>query len=234
MFALGEHHNPPFFSSSPTTTLGVHRRPDQGHHPVHGHDAHHDQRPGQDRRGLRDAPASRGRPRRPDDGPRQHRPGVPLVRAGHPQRHPAGGRELRPAASPVARGRRRLAGTLPDPADRLHLHAPPARRHPAVRVARLHPQPRDRGAGRLLRGRLLPQQHLLALRARAADGRPVPPALRALRPRGVRPGHRGSRWPGVHARRLAGGDPRVPARTSTTRRSTAAARRSRTTWTRPR
>ena len=26
VFALGEHHNPPFFSSSPTTTLGLHRR----------------------------------------------------------------------------------------------------------------------------------------------------------------------------------------------------------------
>ena len=29
VFALGEHHNPPFFSSSPTTTLGLHRRADR-------------------------------------------------------------------------------------------------------------------------------------------------------------------------------------------------------------
>ena len=40
--------------------------------------------------------------------------------------------------------------------------AAPARRRAAVRLARLHPQPGDRRAGRLLRRRLLPQQHLLA------------------------------------------------------------------------
>ena len=45
-------------------------------------------------------------------------PGLPLVRAGHPQRHPARGRELRPAPPPVARGRRGLGGPVPDAADR--------------------------------------------------------------------------------------------------------------------
>ena len=71
------------------------------------HDADHHQRPGEDRRGLRDAAAPRRRPRRPDDGPRQHRPGLPVVRQGHPRGHPARGRELRAAAPAVARGRRR-------------------------------------------------------------------------------------------------------------------------------
>ena len=75
-------------------------------------------------------------------------------------------RELRAAPPPVARGRGRLAGPVPDAADRLHLDAAAARRRPAVRVARLDPQPGDRRAGRLLRRRLLPQQHLLAEGAR--------------------------------------------------------------------
>ena len=41
----------------------------------------------------------------------------------------------------------------------------PAGRRPAVRLARLDPQPADRRAGRLLRRRLLPQPHLLADRS---------------------------------------------------------------------
>ena len=56
--------------------------------------------------------------------------------------HAARGRELRPPAPTVARGRGRLAGPVPHAAHRLHLHAPAAGRRAAVRVARLHPQPR--------------------------------------------------------------------------------------------
>ena len=74
---------------------GLHRRADRADHPVDGDHADHDDRPGADRRGLRQAPAPLRRPRRPDDGPRQHRPGLPVVRQGHPRRHPAGDRELR-------------------------------------------------------------------------------------------------------------------------------------------
>src|SRR4028119_2237582 len=62
--------------------------------PAHRHHADHPQRPGEDRRGLRDAAAPGRRPGGPDDGPRQHRPGLPAVRAGHPQRPAAGGGEL--------------------------------------------------------------------------------------------------------------------------------------------
>ena len=92
-------------------------------HAVDGDDADHHQRPGEDRRGLRDAPAPGRRPGRPDDGPRQHRPGLPVVRPGHPQRHPARRRELRAAAPAVARGRRRLGGQVPHAAAGLHLDA---------------------------------------------------------------------------------------------------------------
>ena len=59
VFATGEHHNPPFVPSSPTTFMGYVAAQDQHAHPVDGDDAHHDQRPGQDRRGLRVPPASR-------------------------------------------------------------------------------------------------------------------------------------------------------------------------------
>ena len=189
----------------------LHRGPHRAAAAVHRDHADHHQRPGEDRRGLRDAPAPGRRPGRPDDGARQHRTGLPVVRPGHPQRHPAGHRELRPAAPAVARGRGRLEGPLPHPAAVVHLDAAPARRRAAVRLARLDPQPGDRRAGRVLRRRLLRQPHLLAQGAHPADGRPLPPALRALRPRHRRPGDRRARRAGVHAEELAGRGPRVPA-----------------------
>ena len=74
----------------------------------------------------------------------------------------ARGRELRAPPPAVARGCRRLAGPVPDAAPGLHRDAPAARRHPAVRVARVDPHARDRGAGRVLRRRLLREPHLLA------------------------------------------------------------------------
>ena len=95
VFATGEHHNPPFIASAPDDHAGLHRRADRADHPLHRDDADHHHRPGAHRRGLREAPAPRRRPRRPDDGPRQHRPGLPVVRQGHPRRHPARDRELR-------------------------------------------------------------------------------------------------------------------------------------------
>ena len=190
---------------------GLHRRADRAAAALDGDDADHHERPGEDRRGLRDAAAPRRRPGRPDAGPRQHRPGLPVVRPGHPRRHPARDRELRAAAPAVGRGRRRLGGQLPHAAAGLHLDAAPARRRAAVRLARLDPQPGDRRAGRLLRRRLLPQPHLLARRAHPADGRVLPPPLRALRPRPCRPGHRRARRAGVHAAQQPGRRAGVPA-----------------------
>ena len=102
----------------PDHAARLHRREDEAPPALDRDDADHDQRPGQDRRGLRDAPAPGRRPGRPDDGPREHGPGLPVVRAGPAQRDPACRRELRPPATPVARGRRRLGGPVPDAADR--------------------------------------------------------------------------------------------------------------------
>ena len=84
VFATGEHHNVPFVPSSPTTMLGYIAARTERLILLDRHDPDHDQRPGQDRRGLRDAPAPGRRARRPDVGPRQHGPGLPVVRAGHP------------------------------------------------------------------------------------------------------------------------------------------------------
>ena len=109
-----------------------------------------------------------------------------------------------------------------------------AGRRAAVRLARLDPQPGDRRAGRLLRRRLLRQQHLLAEGALPAADRAVPAALRALRPRHA-PSRRSSGSAGrcscARTRRTPSGS---SARTSTTRRSTATARRWRTSPSRPR
>ena len=188
----------------------VRRGPDRQDRSVHLDHADHHQRPGEDRRGLRDAPAPGRRPRRPDHGPRQHRPGLPLVRPGHPQRHPARHRELRPAAPALARGRGRLGGQVPHAVAVVHLDAAAAGRRAAVRLARLDPQPRDRRAGRVLRRRVPAQQPPLAQEARSADGRALPPAVRALRARPGGPGDRGPGRAGVHAEELAGRGPGVP------------------------
>ena len=212
----------------------LHRRPDEQADPVDLDDADHHQRPGEDRRGLRDAAAPGRRPGRPDDRPRQHRPGLPVVRAGHPQRDRAGRGELRPAAPAVARGRRRLGRPVPHPAAVLHLDPAPAGRGAAVRLARLDPQPRDRRAGRLLRRRLLRQPHLLADQPLPAADQPLPPPLRALRARHGRPGHRRTRRAGVHPEELPGRDTASSGRTSTTRRSTGTGRRWRSSCARPR
>ena len=228
VFATGEHHNPPFVPQQPHHPPGLHRRADRAAAAVDVDHPHHDERPGEDRRGLRDAAAPRGRPGRPHDGPRQHRPGLPLVRPGHPQRDPARGRELPPAAAPVARAGRDLAGRVPLRAARLHRHPGAARRHAAVRVARVDPQPRDRRAGGVLRRRVLPQPHLLEQGAHPADGRALPPPLRALRPRFRRPGDRRPRRPGLHGRRPRRRPSGGSARTSTTPPSTATGPPSRT------
>ncbi len=165
VFATGEHHNPPFVPSSPTTMLGyIAARTERlilstattlitTNDPVK---IAEDYAMLQHLAGGRvDLMLGRG-----NTGPvypwfgQDIRNGIPLAY-----------RELRPAPPAVARGRRRLGGQVPHAADRLHLDAAPARRRAAVRLARLDPQPRDRRAGRLLRRRLLPQQHLLAERS---------------------------------------------------------------------
>ena len=105
-----------------------------------------------------------------------------------------------------------------------------ARRHAAVRLARVDPQPRDRGAGRLLRRRLLPQPHLLAARRTrrswcSSTGSATSTTATDRRTR------RSSGWAG---RSSCAGTARTRStssgRTSTTPRSTATDPRSRTSW----
>ena len=199
VFALGEHHNPPFFSSSPTTTLAhIAARTERlqlstattlitTNDPVKIAEDYAMLQHLAD--GRVDLMLGRG-----NTGPvypwfgQDIRDGIPLA-----------DRELRAAAPALARGRRRLGGQLPHAAAGLHVDAAPAGRGAAVRLARLDPQPGDRRAGRLLRRRLLPQPHLLAQGAHPADGRVLPPPVRALRPRPRRPGDRRARRAGVHA-----------------------------------
>ena len=114
--------------------------------------------------------------------PRQHRPGLSVVRQGHPRRHRLAVENYALCTASGARtwvtwkGRsaRPLQGftATPRPLDGL----PPFVWHGSIR------SPRSR-AGRLLRRRLLRQPHLLAGVAHPSDGAALPRALRALRPR---------------------------------------------------
>ena len=92
----------------------------------------------------------------------------------------------------------------------LHLDAAPARRRAAVRVARLHPHSRDRRAGGVLRQRVLRQPHPRAEPALQAARRLLPRALRALRARHEGAGDRRPRRAGVHRQALAGRREGVP------------------------
>ena len=228
VFALGEHHNPPFWSSSPTTTLAYIAA--------------------QTERLILSTATTLITTNDPvkiaeDFAMLQHVSGgrvdLMLGRGNTGPVYPWFGKDIRQGL-PLAIENYNLLhrlwredvvdweGQFRTPAAGLHVDAAPARRRRAVRLARLDPHPRDRRAGRVLRRRLLREQHLLAEGALPAADRALPPALRALRARHARAGDRRPRRPGVHAREVAGCGERSSARTSTTRRSTATARRSRT------
>ena len=113
VFATGEHHNPPFVPSSPTTMLGyIAAKTDRlilstattlitTNDPVKiAEDYAMLQHLADGRVDLMMGRGNMG-------------PGLPVVRPGHPQRDRPRLRELRPAPSPVARGRRRLGGQVP-------------------------------------------------------------------------------------------------------------------------
>jgi hypothetical protein len=171
VFATGEHHNPPFVPSSPTTLLGLIA--------------------GQTERIILSTSTTLITTNDPvkiaeDFSVLQHLSGgrvdVMLGRGntgpvypwfgqdGHPPGDAAHGRALRTAAPAVAGGGGGLGGTVPLTAAGLHAHATSARRRSPVRVARLHPDPRGVGVGGLPRRRFLRQPHLLAAVAHAADG----------------------------------------------------------------
>ena len=123
VFATGEHHNPAFVPSSPTTLLGwIAARTERlllstattlitTNDPLKIAEDYAMLQHLSD--GRVDLMLGRGK----------YRPGLPLVREGHPRRRLAGHRELRPAAPALARGGRRLAGPIPHPARGLHLDA---------------------------------------------------------------------------------------------------------------
>ena len=151
VFAIGEHHNPPFVPSSPTTMLGyIAARTERlilstattlitTNDPVKIAEDYAMLQHLAD--GRVDLMMGRG-----NTGPvypwfgKDIRNGIPLAIENYAAAAPA-----------VARGRRRLGGQVPHSAAVVHLHAAPAGRRAAVRLARLDPQPRDRRAGRLLR-----------------------------------------------------------------------------------
>ena len=211
VFATGEHHNPPFVPSSPTTMLGYIAAQTERlmlstattlittNDPVKIAEDYAMLQHLAD--GRVDLMMGRG-----NTGPvypwfgQDIRQGIPLAIENYALLHRLWREDV---VDWEGNFRTPLTGFTVDPAA--------ARRRAAVRLARLDPQPGDRRAGRLLRRRLLPQQHLLADRAHPADGRALPPPLRALRPRPGRPGDRRPRRPGLHAPELAGRDPRVPA-----------------------
>src|SRR4051812_21091630 len=138
VFAIGEHHNPPFFSSSPTTLLAHIAALTENivlstavtlittNDPVKiaedyamlQHLAN----------GRVDLMLGRG-----------NGACLPLVRSGHRQGPGARPGALQPAASVVARGRRGLGRRLPRPVAGLHRDPAAAGRRPAVRLARRHP-----------------------------------------------------------------------------------------------
>ena len=106
----------------------------------------------------------------------------------------------------------------------------PARRRAAVRLARLDPQPGDRRAGRLLRRRLLRQQHLLAQGAHPADGRALPPRFEHYGHGRADQAIVGLGGQVFMRHEQPGRRARVPAVLRQRARSTATARRWRTSW----
>jgi alkanesulfonate monooxygenase SsuD/methylene tetrahydromethanopterin reductase-like flavin-dependent oxidoreductase (luciferase family) len=127
VFALGEHHNPPFWSSSPTTTLGYIAAQTERlllstattlittNDPVK---IAEDYAMLQHVSGGRvDLTLGRG-----NTGPV-----YPWFGQDIPSGHPARDRELRPAAQAVARGRRRLGRPLPHAPAGLHVDPASAR-----------------------------------------------------------------------------------------------------------
>src|SRR4051794_18678898 len=213
VFALGEHHNPPFFSSSPTTMLGYIAAKTSmlqlstattlitTNDPVKiAEDFAMLQHVADGRVDLMMGRGNTG-PVYPWFG-KDIRDGIPLAVENYQLLRRLWREDV---VDWEGQFRTPLQGftSTPRPLDGV----PPFVWHGSIRS----PQPADRRAGRVLRRRLLPQPHLLEQGAHPEDGRVLPPALRALRPRRRRPGDRGAGRPGVHAQEQPGRGERVPA-----------------------
>ena len=163
VFAVGQHHNPPFIASSPTTTLAYLAAQTKNiilststtlittTDPVRIAEDYGTLQHLAD--GRTDLMLGRG-----NTGPVYPWFGKD-IREGVSE---PGDRELRPAAQALARRACELVGALPHAAQRIYLNPAPAQRCCPVRMARQHPYSQNCGAGGILRRRLLPQQHLLA------------------------------------------------------------------------
>ncbi len=210
VFAIGEHHNPPFFSSSPTTllahiaalteriilstavTLVTTNDPVKiaEDYAMLQHVA----------KGRVDLMLGRGNtvPVYPWFG-KDIRTGLELALENYNLLHRLWREDV---VDWEGRFRTSLQGVHGDPAA--------AGRRAAVRLARRDPHAGDRRAGRLLRQRLLREQHPGSELPLPAAGQPLPRALRALRARHSGAGDRRARRPRVHRRALAGRRHAVP------------------------
>ena len=108
VFATGEHHNPPFVPSSPTTLLGYIAAQTERIILSTSTTLITTNDPVKIAEDFSRAAAPVRRTHRPDAWAGQHRAGVPVVRAGHPRGGSADGRALRAAAPAVAGGGGRL------------------------------------------------------------------------------------------------------------------------------
>src|SRR5262249_37777002 len=146
---------------------GVHRGDHEEADRVHVDHADHDERPGAHRGGVRDAAAPVAGADGPDAGARQHGPGVPVVRPGHPAGPAAGAGELQPAAPAVARGRRGLGGkyrtplqgftSIPRPLD----DVPPFVWHGSIRSPEIAEQAAYYGDGFFANNIFWPKEHYM-------------------------------------------------------------------------
>jgi alkanesulfonate monooxygenase SsuD/methylene tetrahydromethanopterin reductase-like flavin-dependent oxidoreductase (luciferase family) len=223
VFATGEHHNPPFVASQPDRDARLHRRR-------------------QTERIILSTATTLITTNDPvliaeDYAMLQHlldgRVDLMMGRGNTGPVYPWFGKDIRQGiplaienyACCTASGARTswTGRAVPHPAAGLHLHPAAAGRRAAVRVARLDPQPRDRRAGRLLRRRVLPQQHLLAEASHTQQ------MVELYRQRFEHYGHgRADRRSSASAARSScaptARTPTSSGRTSTTPRSTATAR----------
>ena len=213
---------------------GLHRCADRADQALHQHHADHHDRPGADRGGLRDAPAPARRPDGPDARPRQHRPGLPVVRQGHPRRASRSRSRTTPCCA--GSGARRTSTGRASSARRSRASPPRPVRSTASR--------RSSGTARSAAPRSPSRRRTTATGSSptTSSGRPRTPrgwststasassTTATARPRTRSSGSAGrSTWPATARTPSASS-----ARTSTTPRSTATARRWRSSPARPR
>ena len=228
VFATGEHHNPPFVASAPTTTLAyIGRRPSRlllstattlitTTDPVRIAEDYATLQHLSD--GRVDLMMGRG-----NTGPvypwfgKDIRDGIPLAIENYHLLHRLWREEV---VDWEGKYRTPLQGftSTPRPLD----DVPPFVWHGSIRSPEIAEQAAYYGDGFFANHIFWPASHT------AADGRPLPAALRALRPRLGRPGDRRPRRPGLHAAQQPGRGRRVPAVLRQRARSTATGRRWRT------